>query len=73
MAELVYEEVLINSDDLKIHDEFKIADTQVIVADIGTNRYDQLVLTLGIVGATVKKRNKMTLIIPKKTPMVILK
>ena len=72
MAELVYEETLVASEDLVAGDEFKIGDVLVIVAKVQTNAYDNLVLTCGIVGATTKRRNAMTLIMPKKIPIIKL-
>ena len=71
--EMVYEEVDKFSDDVEVGDDFKIGDVMVTVRQIKLNNHDEFVFHLEIVGAATKKRSKMMLIIPRKTPVQILK
>jgi preprotein translocase subunit YajC len=73
MAELVYEETLKFSHDLVVGDEINVGGLHAEIEKVVTNHHDDLVLHLKITGATIKKRSKMMLIIPKKTPITTLK
>lgn len=73
MAELVYEKIDKFSHDLEVGDEFEIGELHVHIEKIVTNNHDEIVLTLKIIGSTIKKRSKMMLIIPKKLPVTTLK
>lgn len=72
IMEVVYEEILKASEDLKVGDEFRVGDVLMNVEKVIDNQRGDLVLSLAIVGATIKKRSKSMLIIPKKIPIVTL-
>jgi hypothetical protein len=72
-VEIVYEKTLQFSENLRVGDQFLIGDLLVDVLAIRKNKKDELVLDLKILGATVKKRSTMMLILPKKTPIETLK
>jgi hypothetical protein len=60
------------SHDLKVGDEFRIGGLLVQIERILTNDHDQRVLFVEIIGASIKKRSKMTLIVPKMVPFSVL-
>lgn len=73
MADLIYEKVSTISDNLTVADKIRIGGVHTSIDKIVTNDHDELVLHLTITGASIKKRSKMMLILPKKTPITILK
>ena len=73
VAELVYEKIDKFSQDLVVDDEFQIGDNLVKLTRKGMNDHGDLIFHLDIVGATVKKRSKMLLILPTKIPIETLK
>lgn len=52
--------------------EMYVGGLHVSIEKVRTNSHDEMVLDLNITGATVKKRSKMMLIIPKKVPVTTL-
>jgi len=73
VAEMVYEKIDKSSEDLVVGDEFRIGDVLTKIALKKINDKGDLILHLDIVGATVKKRSKMMLILPTKIPIETLK
>jgi hypothetical protein len=67
-----YEHMDTFSDMLKVGNEMYVVGLHVSIEKIRINDHDEMVLDLDITGATVKKRSKMMLIVPKKVPITIL-
>lgn len=72
MAKLKYIKILKASENLVVGDEMRVGGLCVRIEDVSVNDYDDLILVTTIVGSTVKKRSKLTIIMPKKMPVTIL-
>ena len=73
MDEAPYEKIDKSTEDLKVHDEFRLGGMLMRVDRVNTNQHDERVLQLEILGARFKSRSKATLIIPKKLQITTLK
>lgn len=58
--------------DMKVGDEFRVGGLLTSIEKIMVNASDELVFNLVLIGVPVKKRSRMTMIIPKKLPIEVL-
>jgi len=71
--DIVYEKTLKFSNELIVGDQVEIGEVLAEVIKVKDNLNGDLILHLLIVGATIKRRSDMILILPKKIPITTVK